>query len=212
VKPSTPPGARARNRRGRGGQLRDDLIAAGLGLLGEHGDEADVTLRGVARIAGVAPPSVYAHFNGPADLVSAVVTAAYQRFALAMSTALSGQPDPAARLRAAVEAYVRYAIDQPGLYRVVFTRTQPSTLPAIGQAAGQLFTTLETMITAASTDTPPPTEARARAVRLWINVHGYATLRPSHPNFQWPPHHHVISQFITDATRNSQDQPPAGTA
>ena len=59
------PGAvatRARNRRGEGARLRDDIVAAAVALLDETGDQAAVSLRAVARRVGIAAPSIYRHF------------------------------------------------------------------------------------------------------------------------------------------------------
>ena len=43
---------RRRNRRGEGGKLREEIIAAAVELLDEGGDERAVTLRSVARQSG----------------------------------------------------------------------------------------------------------------------------------------------------------------
>lgn len=67
---------RPRNRRGEGGHLRADILAAATDLL-DHGDERSVTLRAVARKAGIAAPSIYPHFPGRPALMLAVVRAAF---------------------------------------------------------------------------------------------------------------------------------------
>ncbi|RDG39206.1 TetR/AcrR family transcriptional regulator, partial [Streptomyces corynorhini] len=94
---------RSRNRRGEGGHLRADILAAATDLL-DHGDERAVTLRAVARRAGIAAPSIYPHFPGRSAIMLAVVGEAFAE--------LSG------RLGAAVDAvdgtdttYSTYATD-----------------------------------------------------------------------------------------------------
>ena len=56
---------RARNPRGSGDRLREEIVEAGIRLVDETGDSAALTLRGVARAAGIAAPSIYQHFPSP---------------------------------------------------------------------------------------------------------------------------------------------------
>ncbi|MCA1708231.1 MAG: TetR/AcrR family transcriptional regulator, partial [Actinobacteria bacterium] len=53
---------RSRARRGEGDKLREDIIEAAERLLVETGDQASVSIRAIARSAGVTPPSIYLHF------------------------------------------------------------------------------------------------------------------------------------------------------
>ena len=65
------PAARQRNPRGQGERLRDDIIEAASRLLADPASPP-LTLRAVAREAGVAATSVYLHFDDIASLVLAV--------------------------------------------------------------------------------------------------------------------------------------------
>src|SRR6185437_6193275 len=65
--------ARRPNPRGQGGRLRDELLDAASGLLAVGGRDAELTLRSVARAAGVAAPSVYQHFADLDELMLALV-------------------------------------------------------------------------------------------------------------------------------------------
>ncbi|MEV7679982.1 TetR/AcrR family transcriptional regulator [Streptomyces sp. NPDC088341] len=88
---SSPTGraVRPRNRRGEGARLRADILAAATDLL-DRGDERAVTLRAVARKAGIAARSIYPHFPDRPAIMLAVVREAFGE--------LSG------RLRAAADA------------------------------------------------------------------------------------------------------------
>ncbi|WP_262059763.1 TetR/AcrR family transcriptional regulator [Streptomyces sp. STR69] len=86
---SPPPGtARARNRRGEGGRLRDDIVAAAVELLEETGDESSVTLRSIARRVGVAAPSIYRHFPDQPSIMLAVVQQAFAMLETELRSAL----------------------------------------------------------------------------------------------------------------------------
>ena len=58
---------RTRNPRGSGTRLRDEIIDASIALIDETDDPAALTLRGIARQAGITAPSIYRHF---ADLAA----------------------------------------------------------------------------------------------------------------------------------------------
>ena len=81
------PTARRRNRRGQGGRLRQEIITAASQMIGETGDDAALTLRGVARRLGIAAPSLYRHFPAVDELKMAVVQRAFADFARARDAA-----------------------------------------------------------------------------------------------------------------------------
>ncbi|HET9653940.1 MAG TPA: TetR/AcrR family transcriptional regulator [Kineosporiaceae bacterium] len=170
-------GRRTANPRGQGGRLREELLAAALRLL-----EADpgvvFTLRGVAREAGVAAPSVYDHFPRLPDLVAAVrdQCAADLLAALERVSRRSVRKEPAERLRAVVRAYLRRGLEAPGLYAAamagpagtmvvdLFADLLPGTVPGRATQAGR----------------------RAAALTLWTRLHGIVALRTAAPGTGWP--------------------------
>jgi AcrR family transcriptional regulator len=111
---------RARSPQGEGARLRDELIAAADRILARTGDEEGLSLRAVAREAGVAGPSVYLHFAGKDDLIRAVMRRHFDELRRAIEAAAAAAPGPAERLRAGCLAYCRFAVEQPGAYRVLF--------------------------------------------------------------------------------------------
>jgi AcrR family transcriptional regulator len=117
----------ARKRTYHHGDLRRALVDAAIPLLRDGGPEA-LTLRAVARAAGVSQTAPYRHFADRAELVAAVAEAGFRRLharlvdaARAPSAAL-GQSPATARggLQAIAMAYVRFAIEHPAEYRVMF--------------------------------------------------------------------------------------------
>jgi AcrR family transcriptional regulator len=63
---------RTRNPRGEGGRLREEIVAAASRLIEEKGEEA-VTLRAIARSAGITAPSIYAYFEDLDEVLEAMV-------------------------------------------------------------------------------------------------------------------------------------------
>src|SRR5271154_718496 len=103
---------RVPNRRGEGIKLRGEILDATRTLIEEHGEKA-VTLRSVARTAGIGAPSIYAHFSDCDAIVSALVDDAFDELAALVTAANQRESDPVAKLRAACDAYVAFAMDRP---------------------------------------------------------------------------------------------------
>ena len=68
---------------GDGDTVRGRIVGAARRLLEERGVEAAVTLRAVAREAGVSAPSIYHHFSDLNAVLDAVITEAYTEYAAA---------------------------------------------------------------------------------------------------------------------------------
>lgn len=116
----------------RHGNLKQALLDAGLELAREHGPDG-VVLREATRRAGVAFNAAYRHYDGQPDLLDAVRAAALATVARTMETQLSalGPPDRSAAyarnsLRAVGKAYLRFALDEPGLFRTAFVMPMPA--------------------------------------------------------------------------------------
>ena len=114
--------ARIRNPWGQGDRLRGDILAAAALLLGELGTVEGLTLRGVARRAGVAPASIYAHFTDKSALIDALLAHEFEQIVDLMkeAEAQTGPADPVGRVRSQLYAFCRYSLASPGHYRMMF--------------------------------------------------------------------------------------------
>src|SRR5258708_38995990 len=97
--------------RGQGDRLRADLVAAASRLLEEGDGEQTLSLRAVARQAGVVPQSVYLHFADRKALLIAVYEARFGELLDALGET-TGR-DARDRLRAICLAYCGYAGQHP---------------------------------------------------------------------------------------------------
>ena len=102
------------------------------------GDVDALTMRAVSTAAGVTPPSVYRHFPDKQTLVRTVITELFDEFSNVLSAAADAAGDqPMARLEAMTKAYVRWGLEQPGHYRVLFSATNAGPkLDALTKYAG----------------------------------------------------------------------------
>ncbi|MDQ6527479.1 TetR/AcrR family transcriptional regulator [Nocardioides sp. LHD-245] len=109
------------------GDLRNALARAAADLAATGGPDA-VTIRGAARAVGVTPTAAYRHFENQADLLEAARSLAMDGMVEAMAGYLAQVPaegDPIERalerLRSTGRGYIRFAIEEPGVFRTCFT-------------------------------------------------------------------------------------------
>ncbi|SEO50008.1 TetR/AcrR family transcriptional regulator [Amycolatopsis saalfeldensis] len=203
--PATHP--RARNRRGEGAKLRDEIVAAAAGLLDETGDDSAISLRSVARRAGIAAPSIYRHFPDQAAIMLAVTRSAFAELddRLRADVAAAGE-DPRSRLFAVCDGYLEFAAAHPGRYRTMFggfwkpnlgeSSVSEDDLATLGQASMELLA--EALAACADAGLITSTDPSADAVALWLGLHGLAHQRAVSPAFRWPPD--IAERLITKLT------------
>ena len=85
-----------------------------------------VTMRELASALGVSPMTPYRYFHDKEEILAAVRTRAFDRFAAALESARSQPGSSIERGRAVGQAYIRFALEQPSAYRLMFDLSQPS--------------------------------------------------------------------------------------
>ncbi|GAA2528795.1 TetR/AcrR family transcriptional regulator [Winogradskya humida] len=177
--PPSGPGRR-RSRRGDGAQLRAEILAGVNRLLVDWGSTEKLTIRAVAREVGVAAPSIYLHFDDKSELVWAALAGKYVELAELMSAAADAAGDgPLERLRAEVHAYCRFALNDPGHYRLMYEVEQPIVDAArlarhpAGVVSGR-FRDAITRCDAAGHPSSLPVEQAGHT--LWAGLHGVIAL------------------------------------
>ena len=160
------------------GDLRAALVEAGTRMLEEVGLEK-LTLRGIAARVGVSHTAPKNHFDGLRGLLSAIAAAGFRRHAAAMTDGLAADAPPAERLRAACEGYVRFAREEPEVFRLMFSSPRlDHGDPGLGDAAQASYAVLASVAAGVEwtpADGSEPTAAQTEAM-LWSFVHGYANL------------------------------------
>lgn len=155
------------------GQLRDALIAEGLRLLEER-DAAHVGLREVARRVGVSPTAVYRHFPNKEALLVALAASGFERLAQAQAEAI-GDRVTREGFNAMGRTYVRFALRNPALFRLMYGAASPARGVAVDPTL-RPSTGLRAAVDALLG--PQATEAakRTMALRAWALVHGVSLL------------------------------------
>ncbi|MEU7609936.1 TetR/AcrR family transcriptional regulator [Micromonospora sp. NPDC049204] len=155
--------------------LRGRLVAAGVDLV-LHEGQAAVSLREIARRAGVSHGAPRRYFPTHVDLLSAIAREGFADLtARVEQTMRDVDPDPRTRLAALARTYLDFAAAHRGMFELMFRhdlldsgrlRLRETSLP--------LFTALADLVAQVRrpTDAPAPVLAGA----LWANLHGIAQL------------------------------------
>ena len=163
--------ARPRNPRGSGIQLADEIVAAAITLLDESNDPATLTLRGIARQAGITAPAIYSHFPDRAAVIAGLLARSFEELRDVVQAALDGQDDPVAALVAAGRAYVQFAWDHPGRYRLMFAAGGYAP-----DAVGTFTLVKEAIKSCVHAGVSASDDPHTDTWLLWAALHGVATL------------------------------------
>jgi AcrR family transcriptional regulator len=160
------------------GDLRRALIAAARRLIEREGPRG-TTLRAVARATEVTPSALYHHFEDHDALLAALATDGFAELGEAMQRgAAQVKTDRTLdRLQGAGIAYVRFAVRNPALFRLMFSGMleQRSRYPSLQHSATETFQVLQQLLGGA----PASSSGRVPhpvALTAWSTVHGLATL------------------------------------
>ncbi len=161
------------SRRYHHGELGPALLRAALALLAEDGVEA-LSLREVARRAGVSAMAPYRHYADKNALVAAVAAHGFGALGDALRAADQAAP-PGGALVAQAVAYVRYALANPMLFRLMFGAKRPDAMPdpALEPVGAATYAVLSRRVAA---ETPADGDQEARTIGCWSLVHGLALL------------------------------------
>ncbi|KUH80766.1 MULTISPECIES: TetR/AcrR family transcriptional regulator [unclassified Mycobacterium] len=150
------------------GDLKAVILAEAADLVAERGADG-ISLRELARVAGVSHAAPAHHFTDRRGLFTALAAQGWRKLAAALADA---RPD---FLDAAL-AYVRFALDNPGHYAVMFDRSlvdpaNPELVAAQDAAGAELAQGVGTLDDPRATEDP-----QAAALAAWSLVHGFSLL------------------------------------
>lgn len=144
---------------------REKILEAAAELLAAA-PVADVSTRAVCEAAGVGAPMLYRLFGDKAGLLSAVVDRGFEQY-LASKRAARPSDDPIADLRSGWDNHMRFALDHPNYYRLMYS-PELTAPPAAAKEAHDLLHGILERCAAAGRLTVPP--ALATRVIMSANV------------------------------------------
>lgn len=192
------------------GDLRAALLEAARALLTEGGIEA-LSLRAVARRAGVSAAAPYHHFKDKAELVSALERVVTARLAGVKRTALEGLSDPEDRLRALGVHFVCYSIAHPAEFRLLCRPEMRLPFDADGGEEDPSFQILLEIIDEMIAQGRWRVDRKVAAVTAWSLVHGLASLLVDGPLrglAQNPEQVRALAESVTGSLRLAHEPRP----
>lgn len=201
--PRTSP--RPRNPRGQGERLRDALIEAATELLADLEDVEALSVRAVTARVGVTPTALYLHFADKDELLETVKDRCFGELrSYVLAAEEQAGPDPRTQLEQMCQAYLRFAAEHPGHYRVLFhTRRCPPTntarLPSTLHELEWSKTGIEAfgdLVRGVKRCLPPGRDPFPVALMVWAGEHGYVGLRETSGHFPFPDPATYINQLL----------------
>ncbi len=198
----------ARRRRRSVEDRRRQVVLAARRLVLREGFEA-LTMRRVAALAGVSTAALYLYFADRLSLMAAVADELFQGLLAAFreaAAAAAGDPDPRARLRALMNAYVRWGLAHPDEYRVIFMTPitgvaghRPGAAGVSAAPSGQATFALlqEEVARLVGTGVLRPADPQVVAEAIWAAGHGLVALLITKPQFPWSPREE-LSRTLAD--------------
>ena len=157
--------------------FRERLCAAAERLFAERGPDA-VTMRQLAAELGVSPMTPYRYFRDKDDILAAIRTNGFNRFAEALETARDGAEGARAKGKAVGEAYVTFALEHPHAYKLMFDLNQPhiEKYPELVTAGKRAHQTMTGYVDDAFNEGILGGDASEIGMMFWAAVHGAVVL------------------------------------
>jgi AcrR family transcriptional regulator len=158
------------------GDLRRALLAALAEAMRDTAPDA-LSLRDLARRAGVAHSAAAPHFGDKRGLLTAFAAEGFHRLADAQRREMAGaSADPAAQLAASGRGYLAFAREHPGHFRVMMRGALLDLADPALRAGQEAAWAPMAEAVAAGTPGLDPDARHARMVFAWSGVHGFAAL------------------------------------
>ena len=162
------------------GNLREALVDAACAVVAESGVQG-LSLRAVARRAGVSQAAPYHHFDSKEALVAEVCCRGFEELGRRTAEAISGLESAIDQLEAMARAYLRFAVDRPDLFGIMWggeglieDKTPYTQLTeTAGSSLQQLVAVVQLGMERGELRAGDPIDA---ALAAWAGVHGAAAL------------------------------------
>ena len=154
------------------GTSRDDIIDVSRAIIEDEGVE-QLTIRRIAETIHRTQPAVYQHFSGKDAILEAVVTDGFRALAERLKRATRGDKTS---LTAVANAYVRFGLERPRLYDVMFVGPPSITFAAGAATPIPAHTAFNIVAAAVGESGVAPTHLETVTEVVWASLHGLVTL------------------------------------
>jgi AcrR family transcriptional regulator len=195
----------SRKAKGDGYLRRAEILEAAERIFVAEGYEG-ATIRKIADEVGVSSTALYMHFPDKSaillEICEGVIGVLLER-----NRDIAGKPiDPAVRVKMMLEAYMRWGMEHPNAYQLVYSAQRPISGPDwvgpaddLGLQCYEVFSGVVREVAAAGRLRNGSADSAAQA--LWMSCHGVVALLASRPNFNWADREELI-QVTLDGLLN----------
>ncbi len=158
------------------GDLSRALVLAGRRILESEGPTA-LSLRAVAREAGVSPAAPYHHFKDKSELLDAVAEEGWRELGVAIGKGRGGAASPKMAMIEIGVAYVSFARQNPALYRLMYQAAcDRKMMPDHAKDEDSAWRHVAEAIIEAGADPADQQDMALAQIAAWCNVHGVAEM------------------------------------
>jgi AcrR family transcriptional regulator len=163
------------------GDLKNSLIKAGIDILSKEG-VSGLSLRKVARKAGVSHAAPYAHFTDKQALIAAIALDGHGKVHTRLEEVVAQYPnEPLNQLMQLAWAYMQFGLEAPAHYKITFSGLieNEKNYPELVEVARKSLESLKKIVAdcqAAGILDPSEYELEIVAISLWGLIHGLVTL------------------------------------
>ena len=192
---ATPARRSARKAKGDGHLRRAEILEAAERIFVAEGYEG-ATIRKIADEVGVSSTALYMHFQDKGAILLEICEATL-KLLLERNRELAARPlDPVVRVRMMLDAYMRWGLQHPNAYALVFSGPPPAAAPLSEGAAdmgSQCYDTFAGVVReVAAIGRLRTGTADSAAQALWMASHGVVAMISARPDFGWAPQDELI--------------------
>jgi len=185
----TPVRRSARKAKGDGHLRRAEILEAAERIFIAEGYEG-ATIRKIADEVGVSSTALYMHFQDKGCILFEICERTLSLL-LERNREIAAKPlDPVVRTKMMLEAYMRWGLEHPNAYQLVYSAPRPvsaSLWPEdtadMGAQCYEIFSGVVGEIAACGRLRTGSADSAAQA--LWMSCHGLVALRAARPGFDW---------------------------
>jgi len=146
-----------------------------------------MSVRAIAKLAGLSTIGIYSHFQGKQGILDALYIEGFSYVQKAMESVIDIE-DPKLAILNGVRKYLEVAHQHEATYRLIFGEADNNYIPGDGatEAGINAFASLIALCSKALPHTANTTEKQEAALRIWALVHGYVSLQ-----------HHAVRNLVS---------------
>lgn len=195
----------ARKAKGDGHLRRAEILEAAERIFVADGYEG-ATIRKIADEVGVSSTALYMHFQDKGCILLEICQRTLELL-LERNREIAAKPvDPVVRVRMMLDAYMRWGLDHPNAYQLVYSVPRPLSAALwpegtvdLSTQCYEIFCGVVREIAASGRLRTGAAETAAQA--LWMSCHGVVALLAARPNFAWAEQGELI-QVTLDGLMN----------